>query len=55
MKNITGTLIWYYYICERECWLMAHQINPHQENALLGNITISEVVDMLLFLDKVYI
>jgi len=35
MKNITGTLIWYYYICERECWLMAHQINPHQENSLL--------------------
>ncbi|MGB9722158.1 MAG: CRISPR-associated protein Cas4 [bacterium] len=28
----TGTLIWYYYICPREVWLMAHEITPEQEN-----------------------
>jgi CRISPR-associated exonuclease Cas4 len=32
---ITGTLIWYYAICKRECWLMAHQIEPERENDLL--------------------
>lgn len=30
--NITGTLIWYYYICNREVWLMAHGLNPDQDN-----------------------
>jgi CRISPR-associated exonuclease Cas4 len=34
--NITGTLIWYYAICKRECWLMAHQIEPERENDLLA-------------------
>jgi CRISPR-associated exonuclease Cas4 len=32
---ITGTLPWYYAICQRECWLMAHQIEPERENDLL--------------------
>ena len=35
MRKITGTLIWYYYICKREVWLMAHEINPFQDNAFL--------------------
>lgn len=35
MDNITGTLIWYYYICPREVWLLAHEINPDQENPLI--------------------
>ncbi|HPZ06876.1 MAG TPA: CRISPR-associated protein Cas4 [Candidatus Eremiobacteraeota bacterium] len=30
--KITGTLIWYYYICQREVWLMSHSIEPDQEN-----------------------
>ncbi|HGE72238.1 TPA: CRISPR-associated protein Cas4 [Candidatus Poribacteria bacterium] len=30
--NITGTLIWYYYICKRQVWLMAHAINPDEDN-----------------------
>ncbi|SDZ02991.1 CRISPR-associated protein Cas4 [Tindallia californiensis] len=30
--TITGTLIWYYYICSREVWLMAHQIAPEQDD-----------------------
>ena len=33
--NITPTLIWYYYICPREVWLMAHEINPEQDNPLM--------------------
>ena len=30
--NIGGTLIWYYYICKREVWLIGHGIEPEQEN-----------------------
>ena len=30
--NIGGTLIWYYYICQREVWLIGHGIEPEQEN-----------------------
>ncbi|MGB9831804.1 MAG: CRISPR-associated protein Cas4 [Thermoproteota archaeon] len=30
-KTITGTLIWYYFICKREVWLMAHEITPDQD------------------------
>lgn len=33
--RITGTLVWYYYICHREVWLMAHGINPETENPFL--------------------
>lgn len=31
--NLTGTLIWYYYCCPREVWLMVHQINADQDNS----------------------
>lgn len=33
--NVTGTLMWYYFICHREVWLMARQINPDQDHNLL--------------------
>lgn len=33
---ITGTLVWYYAICSRECWLMAHQIEPERDFDLLA-------------------
>jgi len=38
--SVTGTLIWYYYICKREVWLMAHQLEPDQEheNLQIGKI-----------------
>lgn len=29
--KITGTYIWYYFICKREVWLLAHGINADQE------------------------
>ena len=36
--SVNGTLIWYYYICKREVWLMARQLNPdeHDENVEWG-------------------
>ncbi len=36
--KISGTLIWYYYICNREVWLIFHQLTPDQDdtNLLLG-------------------
>lgn len=30
--RVSGTLIWYYYICHREVWLIGHQITPDQDN-----------------------
>lgn len=37
-SGVNGTLIWYYYICKREVWLMARQLNPdeHDENVEWG-------------------
>ncbi|RKY60692.1 MAG: CRISPR-associated protein Cas4, partial [Candidatus Latescibacterota bacterium] len=34
-RPITGTLAWYYYIGPMEVWLMAHELNPEEENPLL--------------------
>lgn len=33
---VTGTLVWYYAICPREAWLMAHQMEPEKEFDLLA-------------------
>ena len=30
--NVNGTLIWYYFICKREVWLMAHNVVPDQDD-----------------------
>jgi CRISPR-associated exonuclease Cas4 len=30
--SITGTLVWYYYICPREVWLQSRQINPDEQD-----------------------
>lgn len=35
MKQISGTLIWYYYVCQREVWLMAHNLEPSQDNTFI--------------------
>ncbi len=36
--NINGTMIWYYYICKREVWLISHSIESDQddENIRIG-------------------
>jgi len=31
--HVSGTLVWYYYICPREVWLIGHQITPDQDDA----------------------
>jgi len=31
-NNVTGTLIWYYFICKREVWLMSHQLEPDPDD-----------------------
>ena len=33
--SVYGTLIWYYFICHRQVWLMSRQINPFEDNPLL--------------------
>ncbi|MCF6094010.1 CRISPR-associated protein Cas4 [Microaerobacter geothermalis] len=30
--EVTGTHIWYYYICHREVWMIVHQLAPDQED-----------------------
>lgn len=39
--TIGGTLIWYFYICPREVWLMGHQIVPDQED---GNVALGKFI-----------
>jgi|Deesub1362B_J571_1020462.scaffolds.fasta_scaffold00214_8 CRISPR-associated exonuclease Cas4 len=34
-RAITGTLVWYYYICHREVWLMSRHLEPSQENPFI--------------------
>ncbi|MBO8158557.1 CRISPR-associated protein Cas4 [Thermosyntropha sp.] len=38
---VTGTLIWYYYICKRQVWLLAHGLEPDQEDE---NIRIGRLI-----------
>lgn len=30
--RVTGTMVWYYYVCKRQVWLMAHQLEPDSED-----------------------
>lgn len=30
--HVTGTMVWYYHICRRQVWLMAHQITPDEDD-----------------------
>ncbi|MBE3575406.1 MAG: CRISPR-associated protein Cas4 [Firmicutes bacterium] len=32
LPPVSGTLVWYYTICPRECWLMCHQLNPDEDD-----------------------
>lgn len=31
--HVSGTLVWYYYICPREVWLIGHHITADQDDA----------------------
>ena len=35
MKNITGVMIYYYFICERKLWYFINEINMEQNNELV--------------------
>ncbi len=35
LTNITGTLVWYYFVCKREVWFIAHNIIAQQDNPLM--------------------
>ncbi|MEM3040362.1 MAG: CRISPR-associated protein Cas4 [Candidatus Methanomethylicaceae archaeon] len=34
-RPIAGTLVWYYFVCRREVWLMSREITPDQESPAL--------------------
>ncbi|MBZ2175792.1 CRISPR-associated protein Cas4 [Schnuerera sp. xch1] len=31
--DVNGTLVWYYFVCKREVWLMSHNIVPDQDDS----------------------
>ena len=35
MPKLTGTLLWYWTICRREAWLLAHEITPDEDDPYL--------------------
>jgi CRISPR-associated exonuclease Cas4 len=35
-SEIIPTLIWYYYACRRETWIMSHQVNPDQDDKTIA-------------------
>jgi CRISPR-associated exonuclease Cas4 len=39
-NRVSGTLVWYYHICRRQVWLIAHQLTPDAEdpNLFLGRL-----------------
>ncbi|MBI2953916.1 MAG: CRISPR-associated protein Cas4 [Chloroflexi bacterium] len=41
-KGIGGTLIWYYTICPRQVWLLAHNVLPDQAD---HNIQVGRLID----------
>lgn len=30
--HVTGTLVWYYYVCHRQVWLMSRQVTPDEDH-----------------------
>ncbi|WMT53073.1 Dna2/Cas4 domain-containing protein [Ferroplasma acidiphilum] len=39
--DINGTMIWYYFVCKREVWLISHGIESDQED---DNIQIGKLL-----------
>lgn len=48
MDTVNGTYVWYYYICHRELWLIAHSIAPEQED---DNIAIGRHIHEIFYKD----
>lgn len=40
--RVSGTLIWYYFICPRQVWLISHQLTPDAEDS---NVLIGRLID----------
>lgn len=40
--NITGIMVYYYFICERRLWYFANQINMEQNSEL---VQIGKIID----------
>jgi len=38
--NVNGTMMWYYFVCKREVWLISHGIESDQEddNIMIGKM-----------------
>jgi CRISPR-associated exonuclease Cas4 len=41
-KEITGMMIYYYFVCHRKLWYFCHEINMEQENE---NVQIGKILD----------
>jgi len=42
MKNITGLMVYYYFICERKLWYFTNEINMEQNSEL---VSIGKILD----------
>lgn len=42
MKDITGLMVYYYFICQRKLWYFTNQINMEQNSEL---VTIGKIID----------
>lgn len=40
--GVGGTLVWYYFTCKRQVWLISHQLTPDQEDT---NVAIGRLID----------
>ncbi|MDK2906801.1 MAG: CRISPR-associated exonuclease Cas4 [Petrotoga sp.] len=40
--DVGGTLVWYYFICKRQVWLISHHLTPDQDDT---NIAIGRLID----------
>lgn len=46
MKNVTGVMIYYYFICERKLWYFINEINMEQNNEL---VSMGKILDETLY------
>ena len=49
LKNITGVMIYYYFICERKLWYFINEINMEQNNEL---VSMGKILDETTYTEK---
>ena len=42
-RLITGTMVWYYFICKREVWLISREITPEEDESLEVGRAVHEI------------